>query len=157
MEQVRTFVAIELPEGLRQVLGTLQAGLKSHDQPWVKWVDPYGIHLTLKFLGNVAVDRLDDIMGAITEAAEGISCFHLSIRGLGVFPNPRRVQVAWVGLNGDVNILNQLQQRIESSLARLGFGASHYLFLAVGKRPGLNLVGHIPTLVCLATGNPGRA
>jgi 2'-5' RNA ligase len=87
----------------------------------VKWVDPYNIHLTLKFLGNVAVDMLDDITGALEKAAQGIAPFHLKVKELGVFPNLRRVQVAWVGISGEVDKLAQLQQRIESNLAPLGF------------------------------------
>jgi 2'-5' RNA ligase len=87
----------------------------------VKWVDPHGIHLTLKFLGSIAVSRVDEITRAIEEAAQGIHPFILEVRGLGVFPNPKRAQVAWVGVEGEVDKLKQLQQRIESSLSRLSF------------------------------------
>ena len=121
MEQVRCFIAIELPDELKAGLTQLQSRLKLGEQPWVKWVDPYSIHLTLKFLGSVAVDRIDEITGAIEEAAEGMSPFYLEVKELGVFPNLRRVQVAWVGVSGEVDKLGQLQQRIESNLARLGF------------------------------------
>ncbi len=121
MEQIRCFIAIELPDEIKTGLVQLQAQLKSGDQPWVKWVDPYSIHLTLKFLGNVAVDRIGKITGAMGEAVQGASPFHLEVKDLGVFPNLRRVQVAWVGLSGEVDKLVQLQQRIESNLAGLGF------------------------------------
>ena len=121
MEQVRCFIAVELPDELKKGLTQLQSRLKLGEQPWVKWVDPYSIHLTLKFLGNVAVDRIGEITGAIEEAARGMSPFYLEVKELGVFPNLKRVQVAWVGVRGEVDKLGQLQQRIESNLARLGF------------------------------------
>jgi 2'-5' RNA ligase len=121
MEQVRCFIAVELPDELKRGLTQLQSRLKSGEQPWIKWVDPYSTHLTLKFLGNVAVDRIGEITGAIEEAARGMSPFHLEVKELGVFPNLRRVQVAWVGVSGEVDKLSHLQQRIESNLARLGF------------------------------------
>ena len=121
MEQVRSFIAIELPDELKLELSQLVAQLKSGEPSWVKWVDPYAIHLTLKFLGNVAVNMLDDITGAIEKAVQGIAPFHLEVKELGVFPNLRRVQVAWVGISGDIDKLSQLQQRIESNLAPLGF------------------------------------
>ena len=121
MEQVRSFIAIELPNGLRAELTQLQARLKLDKPPRVKWLDPYSIHLTLKFLGNVAVDRLGEITTTMEAAAQGISPFRLEVGGLGVFPNLRRVQVAWVGLSGEVDKLALLQQRIESNLAHLGF------------------------------------
>jgi len=120
MEPVRCFIAIELPEEVKAGLTRLQAKLKA-SQLRVKWVDPYGIHLTLKFLGNVAGDRISQITEAIEEAAQGVSPFHLEIKGLGVFPNLRRVQVAWVGVSGEVDKLLQLQKRLESNLAGLGF------------------------------------
>ena len=61
MEQVRSFIAIELPDELRLELSQLQARLKLDNQPWVKWVNPYGIHLTLKFLDNIAISRIAEI------------------------------------------------------------------------------------------------
>jgi 2'-5' RNA ligase len=121
MEQIRSFVAIELPDRLKLELGQLEAQLKSSQQPWVKWVDPDSIHLTLKFLGNIATDRTGEITGAIEEATRTVSPFHLEVKGLGVFPNLKRAQVAWAGISGDVDKLGQLQQGIESNLARLGF------------------------------------
>ena len=86
MEQVRSFIAIELPDELKQGLTQLEARLKMGRQPGVKWVDPYSIHLTLKFLGNIAVDRTSEITGAMEKAAQGISPFHLEARDLGVSP-----------------------------------------------------------------------
>ncbi len=129
MEQVRSFIAIELPDELKLELSQLVAKLKSGEQSWVKWVDPYNIHLTLKFLGNVAVDRLDDITGALEKAAQGIAPFHLEVKELGVFPNLRRVQVAWVGISGEVDKLAQLQQHIESNLTPLGFAPESRPFM----------------------------
>ena len=121
MEQVRSFIAIELPDELKVGLSQLQDRLKLDKQLSVKWVDPYSIHLTLKFLGNIAVDRISGITRVMEEAAQGISPFHLEVKELGAFPNLKRVQVVWVGISGEVDKLGQLQQRIESNLVRLGF------------------------------------
>ncbi len=128
MEQVRSFIAIELPDELRLGLNQLEAQLKLGKQPWVKWVDPYSIHLTLKFLGNIATDRIGEITRAMEEAAQEISPFHLEVKDLGVFPNLRRAQVAWVGIGGEVDKLGQLQQRIESNLVPLGFAPESRAF-----------------------------
>jgi len=121
VEQLRCFIAIELPEEIKAGLSRLQAQLKLGNQFPVKWVDPYSIHMTLKFLGNVNADMMSQITEAIAEAAQGVSPFNLEIKGLGVFPNLRRVQVVWVGVSGEVDKLLQLQKDIESSLAILGF------------------------------------
>ncbi len=119
MEQIRSFIAVELPDELRQGLGRLQSRLKN--QPSVKWVDPRGIHLTLKFLGNIDADSTGEITAAMEEATAGISPFRLEVSGLGVFPSPAQARVAWVGLRGDTDSLVRLQQRLEENLARLGF------------------------------------
>ncbi len=121
MEQVRCFIAIELPEGVKRGLRELQAQLKAGSQAPAKWVDPNNIHLTLKFLGNVAADRTGEISAAMTEAVRGMPYFSLEVKELGVFPNPGRVQIVWVGVRGEVEKLARLQQRLESGLERLGF------------------------------------
>jgi 2'-5' RNA ligase len=128
MEQIRSFIAIELPDELKLELIQLEARLKLDKQPWVKWVNPYSIHLTLKFLGNIAIDRTGEITGAIEEAVQGISPFHLEVKELGVFPNLRRVQVAWVGISGELDKLSQLQKRIETNLTPLGFAPESRAF-----------------------------
>jgi len=121
MEQVRSFIAVELPDELKLGLNQLQAQLKSGSQSPVKWADPNSIHLTLKFLGNISLDKAGDIISAIEKAATGITPFNLEVKGLGVFPNLNRAQVAWVGLSGELEQLSQLQQRLESNLVPLGF------------------------------------
>jgi 2'-5' RNA ligase len=128
MEQIRSFIAIELPDELKKELGELVARLKMGNQSWVKWVDPYSIHLTLKFLGNVAANRIAEIIKVMEVASQGITSFQLELSGLGVFPNLRRVQVAWVGVKGDLAKLQQLQQRIDSGLVPLGFATESRKF-----------------------------
>jgi len=121
MEQVRCFIAIGLTDEIKAGLSQLLAQLKTGSQPVVKWVDPYSIHLTLKFLGSVDVDKIDPITGAMEAASQGIFPFSLKVEGLGVFPNLGRVQVVWVGIGGEVEKLTHLYQRLESNLAGLGF------------------------------------
>lgn len=121
MEQIRSFIAIELPEEVKTGLKQVQDRLKSADPSCAKWVDPVGIHLTLKFLGNVDVDKIDAITQAIQDASITVAPFDLKIDRLGCFPNLRRVQIVWVGLNGDVDKLQVFVNNIESHVAPLGF------------------------------------
>jgi len=121
MEQIRSFIAVELPGELKLELTRLQDRLRLGSQAPAKWVDANSVHLTLKFLGNIDRSMADKITVALDEAVRGIHPFRLALGGLGVFPNERRVQVVWVGLTGDVEHLSHLQQRVESSLATLGF------------------------------------
>jgi len=113
---------------MKQALTRLQDNLKLGSKTPVRWVDPNSIHLTLKFLGDVNANMIDRITVKMEEAVRGVHPLHLGIGGLGVFPNPRRVQVVWVGLSGDIERLGQLQKRIETGLVPLGFAAESRSF-----------------------------
>ncbi len=130
MEQIRSFIAIELPDQLKNELTQIIAQLKRGRQFSVKWVEPAGIHLTLKFLGNIDADNVNEVTEAIKEAAQSVPPFRLEIKELGAFPNLNRVQVVWVGLGGELEKLNQLQQDIEFNLEILGFAREARPFVA---------------------------
>jgi RNA 2',3'-cyclic 3'-phosphodiesterase len=121
MEEIRSFIAIELPEEVKCGLLMLQNRLKSVDPDCAKWVAPSGIHLTLKFLGNVNSDKIDSVIQAMRQAAKSVSPFHLELNGLGAFPNLRRVQIVWAGIIGDLDTLNTLQSNLETALIPSGF------------------------------------
>jgi 2'-5' RNA ligase len=127
MEKIRSFIAIELPDDLRRELGRLQRRLRV-DRPRVKWVSPEGIHLTLKFLGDIDTGMIEPITQAMHQAAQEISPFNLDVQQLGAFPNFERVQVVWVGLGGEADKLKQLCSLLETNLSRLGFAAEQRPF-----------------------------
>jgi 2'-5' RNA ligase len=128
-EQIRSFIAIELPEEVREGLARLKKELERDEHKFVKWVDPGGIHLTLKFLGNIPSKRVAEITEAIEEVAQGISPFHLEISGLGAFPSLRQARVFWVGIGGELDKLSKFQQDIDSALAALGFAKEERSFV----------------------------
>jgi 2'-5' RNA ligase len=128
-EQIRSFIAIELPEEAKKGLARLRKELERDEHRFVKWVDPAGIHLTLKFLGNIPSKRVAEITEAMKKASQGISPFHLEISGLGAFPSLRQARVFWVGVGGEMNQLSRLQQSIDSALAALGFAKEERPFV----------------------------
>ncbi len=128
-EQIRCFIAIELPEEAKRGLARLKKELESTEHKFVKWVDPRGIHLTLKFLGNIPAKQTTEITEAMVKAVRGIPRFHLEISGLGAFPNLRQARVFWVGIGGEVNKLSRLQGNIDSALTALGFAKEEHSFV----------------------------
>ena len=128
-EQIRAFVAIELSDEARKGLARLRRELERKEHGFVKWVDPQGIHLTLKFLGNIPSKRIPEITQALEKVAGATGPFHLEIAGLGAFPNLKQVRVFWVGIRGEVDKLSRLQQSIESALAALGFAEEERPFV----------------------------
>lgn len=128
-EQIRSFVAIELPEEAKKGLARLRKQLERDEHRFVKWVDPGGIHLTLKFLGNIPSKRVAEITEAMGKAVQGISPFRLEISGLGAFPSLKQARVLWVGIGGELDQLSTLQQNIDSVLAALGFAREERPFV----------------------------
>lgn len=120
-ELIRSFIAVELPPAVKQELTTLENALKKRCPQVVRWVDPLGIHITLKFLGDVDSDKIDEIKMAIDEATYGLSPFHLSLQEIGAFPNLNRVNVIWVGAKGELDKLTYLQKQVESNMEQLDF------------------------------------
>ena len=128
-EQIRSFVAIELPEEAKKGLARLRKQLERDEHKFVKWVDPGGIHLTLKFLGNIPSKRVTEITEAMGKAVQGISPFRLEVSGLGAFPSLKQARVLWVGIGGELDQLSTLQQNIDSVLAALGFAREERPFV----------------------------
>lgn len=121
MEPIRAFIAIELPSQIKTALGKLQDNLRTSKNASVKWVDPEGIHLTLKFLGNVDEAEIPALTKALSEAVKGVAPFSLQLGDPGAFPNPHAPRVVWVGVGGEIEPLRTLHNNIDRVLAPLGF------------------------------------
>ena len=123
MKQVlRTFIAIELDKAMREALAAVQDELRKAVPPGsVRWVRPEGIHLTLKFLGDTPVARLEEIKRALAAAAAEVAPFSFTVEGLGCFPNPRRPRVIWVGVEEPTGALEALWRAVEAHVAPLGW------------------------------------
>lgn len=119
-EEIRTFIAIELPESIRRGLAQVQEQLRRGRHP-VRWVTPDRIHLTLKFLGEISSEQVEAVAAATQRIAAAAAPFTLEAVGAGVYPNPRRARVVWVGIGGARKPLEQLQANLEEALTELGF------------------------------------
>ena len=123
---MRLFIALNLPDSVREALWRAAAGLRDRNWP-VRWAKPDGVHLTLKFLGEVAEDREPELIAAMGRAAApppgsrpGSATLVLRLSGFGVFPDPRRPRVVWAGVEPEP-ALELLQHRVEREFEPLGF------------------------------------
>ena len=130
MDTMRCFVAVETPQPVRAALADIQAAAgrelarvdpSNSAARSLKWVDPSGIHLTLKFLGPVPSGQIPAIEAALREGCTALPALSLRLSGLGAFPSPQRARVLWVGLGGDLQRLAGLQQCVEATMADLGY------------------------------------
>ena len=119
---LRLFIAIELSPAIRQAIGRVQEDLKRRLPPRVvRWTNPDGIHLTLKFLGDTPQEKTAAVIRGMQAAAAGFEPFELRVAGLGCFPNPRRARGLWVGLPDLPRPLAGVQRAIDLQMAQLDF------------------------------------
>jgi RNA 2',3'-cyclic 3'-phosphodiesterase len=122
MTTLRTFIAIDLSAQLRAGLGALQDRLRGElGTRSVRWVQPQGIHLTLKFLGDTSQGQVEEVQRAVARAATAVEPFRLTAGGVGCFPNTRQPRVVWVGLEEVSGALLRLRNAVEGEVAPLGF------------------------------------
>ena len=117
---MRTFVAIGLPERLREQIEALSGELRRCDAD-VRWVAPSSMHLTLKFLGEIQPRELSDIDEVLRKIAASASPTGARLRGMGSFPHLRRPRVIWIGIEPDDDRLAALHSSLDEALQKVGF------------------------------------
>ena len=121
-DDVRSFVAVELPEEARDHIRAVVGRLRDHvASPDIKWVAAANVHLTLKFLGQVPSDRIQDVQSRLTNACAASPSLRFAVDTLGGFPSIESPRVIWAGLSGDIEPVTDLARRIDEALAELGF------------------------------------
>ena len=115
---MRSFIAVPLPEECREILEQIQRPLRSLGTD-VGWTSVSSIHLTLKFLGEIDPNRVDEIASSLRPAT--VPAFKLRVRGLGAFPNLHSPRVIWCGVEGEIERLSSLQAGVETACEGLGF------------------------------------
>ena len=123
---LRTFVALELPDGVRAAIGRTIERLNSElgeRNRCLRWVDASAAHLTLKFLGATPETAVAGVEAAMREAVGAWAKGELSLATshVGFFPGPRVPNVIWLGLDGDVERLGALRDALEGTIAPLGW------------------------------------
>ena len=119
-EQVRVFIAVPLDPALRDAAAGLRRRLDA-TADLLRWVPPGNLHLTLKFLGEIAERRVARVKEAVREAARRSEPFTIRLTGAGAFPSVRRPQVVWVGVGDGSEALVALARDLDAALRRLKF------------------------------------
>ncbi|HLD36602.1 MAG TPA: RNA 2',3'-cyclic phosphodiesterase [Planctomycetota bacterium] len=125
---MRLFIAITLDESIREKLSAVQSELQQI-QPDMKPVKPDNIHLTVRFLGEVAEENLPELMRAIA-VVQNYPAFELDVKGLGAFPVERQPKVVWVRGADNSNTIEKLYSALEKELLNIGFQPDDHKFSA---------------------------
>lgn len=125
---IRLFTAIEPPREILRKIEQIQLGLQKLIQGSVRWLRPEGIHLTIKFLGDVAISRRAEIEDRLGQQVRLAAPMNLRASRLGAFPNLDRPRVIWIGIGGDIKPLEELTKRLDEAFLSLGFLAEERPF-----------------------------
>ncbi len=121
MNVLRAFIALELPKELQDALDKQTTRLRqSLGDDLVRWIPTQNMHLTLKFIGNIAMSHVEFLKQLITQTADSHSPFDLQISGIGSFPNSKRARILWAGIHAPAELAS-LQKNMEAGTTRLGY------------------------------------
>ena len=114
---LRLFVAIPMPEAVRsEVIRVQQEMQRLVSAAAVRWTKPEQFHLTLRFLGDVSVERVLALQEAVKTVCGESPALRLRAQGVGFFPNARSPRIIWVGVNDGEGRLADLQKAIEEAV-----------------------------------------
>ncbi|RLI36655.1 RNA 2',3'-cyclic phosphodiesterase [Candidatus Bathyarchaeota archaeon] len=118
-EQIRSFIAFDIEDEivLNNLTRVQDALLKTGAD--LKLVKPENVHVTLRFLGNITLTMVDLIHREMEKVT--FEPFDIEIKGVGVFPNLRRINVIWAGIGRGADELRRIFNHLEPNLRRLGF------------------------------------
>ncbi len=136
MSLLRAFLAAELPSQLQEAIQTATASLRRIlGQDLIRWVPSNNVHLTLKFLGDVAPSSLDLIEHMLRTETAKYQPFEAEVEGFGCYPNARRPRILWVGLQAPASLAS-LHRDLDAASARLGYPSEDREFsphLTIGR------------------------
>ena len=116
---IRSFLAIELPADQKEIVAGYIQELRQVPSK-IKWVLPQQTHFTLKFFGSIMPETVEKISQTLSPVLSGFPEFHLTLKGIGAFPNLFRPRVIWLGLGGEIDSLRGIQRIIDQALIPLG-------------------------------------
>ncbi|MDD5128240.1 MAG: RNA 2',3'-cyclic phosphodiesterase [Candidatus Omnitrophica bacterium] len=116
---MRAFIAIGLPARIKNTLTEIQHKLNTGEFK-VNWVKPQNLHLTLKFLGDISPEQLEQIKTTVEKITDNSGRFKVKLGKLGVFPDLRTGRIIWAGAEEVPSGLKQLVERLEAELIESG-------------------------------------
>ncbi|MBI4412246.1 MAG: RNA 2',3'-cyclic phosphodiesterase [Deltaproteobacteria bacterium] len=150
MSTIRSFVAIPIPDNIKKSVQDWVEPFRRHDSS-IRWVRPEGIHLTLKFLGEVEEKRFENFFSEFTQLLTPFRPIRLSVKEVGQFPPSGTPRILWMGLSGEIDPLKLLVRSVDDFFERFGFPkekrafAPHVTIARIKEKPSSTLRAKSPT------------
>ncbi len=127
----RIFTAIDISNEARARTTNYIENLRGEfSQIRVGWEKAEKLHLTLKFFGDVDEEQLAKLTVVVEETAKRLSDFKLRITETGVFPSKRNARILWLGVQGETENLQKLNEILETECEKTGFAREKRNFKA---------------------------
>lgn len=123
---MRMFIGVDVDAELKARIVATGRGFGKH--PGVRWEGPDKLHLTLRFLGEVAHEDFPAVMNQVRRVAEAMPAFEFETGGAGVFPDLRKPRVLWVGVQDAGGGLAALAGQLNAAMTGLGFAPERLPF-----------------------------
>ena len=141
---IRAFLAIAPPAEILSEIGRIQNRLRPSCPFDIRWLKPEGIHLTLKFFGQISADDVAALAGVVEKHSSVLTPLQLVVKKLGVFPSWQRPRILWIGLTGETATLAALQKCLERDWEECGFAREDRSFrphMTIGRIKSSRLSG----------------
>ena len=112
---MRTFIAIDLPDGMKSGLGRYVRDISGGKRDY-KWVAVENLHVTMAFLGDIEYDDITVVASAIGRAASEGSPFTARLGAVGTFPS-----VIWIGLSQGDGECQEIYKHLCREMGEAGF------------------------------------
>ena len=145
---MRAFLAIEIPYDLKRYLTEVVKEIAPYVDD-TRWVREDGYHITLKFLGDIGNDKVEEINGVLPTLKESYTPFEVSLGGISGLPDQRRPRVIVVTIENGIDIIGEIYHHIEEAIALIGFERERRPYrphVTIGRRKSQ---GPIPNRVFL--------
>ncbi|MEJ2543430.1 MAG: RNA 2',3'-cyclic phosphodiesterase [Calditrichaceae bacterium] len=120
-EEIRSFVAIELPDEIKSQIESYISELRKF-APKLKWVRKNSLHITLKFLGNQTPQKVENVIDTLLPLRDHCEPFEIQTKNIGAFPNQNRPRVIWLGIEAHPReLFFQAHGWIEEKMHDIGF------------------------------------
>lgn len=120
-ETTRAFIAVDLPASVKSAFTETISQLGRANLHGVRPINPNSLHLTVKFLGSVPVNKIPEVVNAVSEVIRLTNPFDLEIGPIGIFPSERFPRTISVCFTSDLNPIIQMYRRVDEAVANLGF------------------------------------
>ncbi len=125
---LRVFIAVDINPEIRQELIRIHSELKSRIKGDLSWIEPENIHLTLRFLGQVTDEQLEEIKKIVEAISKKVKKFYMDLGAIGAFPDILNPRIIWVGIKFGFDQLNELNAELEDRLETINFAVGEKYF-----------------------------